>query len=88
MIHTRACPRCQKLLGEAVVGLHIHESHLARGTSLNVNGYLTEQLRKQLAPDAAESLSAAQAAWDVYCKHLIEHGLLTPARKAVAFETD
>jgi hypothetical protein len=53
------------------------------GLSLNVNGYLTEETRKKLAPVVVETFNDSQKAWDAYCEHLIAHGLLTPARKVV-----
>jgi hypothetical protein len=81
MIKTKICPECGELLGNAVIALRQHETLIATGLSLNVKGYLTEELRKEIAPVAVESFNIAQAAWDAYCEHLIAHGLLTPARK-------
>jgi hypothetical protein len=83
MIHTKICAQCEDLLARAVLAFRQHEMQMSTGISLNVNGYLTEQLRKELAPSVVESFNVAQAAWDAYCEHLIAHGLLTPARKAV-----
>jgi hypothetical protein len=37
---------------------------------------LTEQLRQEFKTRLVESLNEAQAAWDAYREHLIEHGLL------------
>ena len=83
MIHTKICAKCEALLDDAIVALRQHRMQMSTGISLNVHGYLTEELRKELAPILVGSFILAQAAWDDYCGHLIQHGLLTPARKAV-----
>jgi len=83
MIHTKICAECERLLGDAVTAVRQHEVQMATGISLNVNGRLTEQLRKELAPAVVESFNVAQTAWDAYCEHLIAHGLLTRAGKAI-----
>jgi hypothetical protein len=71
------------LLEDAVVAVRQHETQVSTGISLNENGYLTEQLRKELAPGVVESFNVAQTAWNAYCEHLIAHGLLTPAKKPI-----
>jgi hypothetical protein len=77
MIHTKICAECEALLDDA------HRVQMSTGISLKVHGYLTDELRNELAPVVVASFNAAQAAWDGYCEHLIQHGLITPARKVV-----
>jgi hypothetical protein len=83
MIKTKICAECGKLLEQALIAVRQHESELNKGLTMNVSGYLTEELRQQVAPIVVGSFTNAQTAWDAYCDHLIVHGLLTPARKAV-----
>jgi hypothetical protein len=47
-----------------------------KGLELNQQGYLTEAYRRELAPDVVATFNTAQAAWDDYREHLVEHGLL------------
>ena len=83
MIPTKICAECQALLEGVVVALRQHETQMTTGISLSMKGYLTEELRKEFAPVLVESFNVVQVAWDVYREHLIQHGLITPARKAV-----
>ena len=83
MIHTKICAECETLLDEAIIARRQHRVQMSTGISLNVHGYLTEELRKELAPILVGSFILAQAAWDDYRGHLIEHGVLTPTRKGV-----
>jgi hypothetical protein len=83
MIHTKICSECEYLLEKAVFAMRQHEAQVGEGLSLNAKGLLTKELRKQLAPIAVESFNNAKTAWDAYCDHLIEHGLLTPTGKAI-----
>jgi hypothetical protein len=53
-----------------------HESDIASSLALNVEGYLSEELRKKLVPTVVASFKKAQVAWDAYRQHLDEHGLL------------
>jgi hypothetical protein len=83
MVYSRICARCDELLEKAITFVRQHETQAYTGASMKVNGPLNEQLRGKFDPRSVESFSVAQAAWDAYREHLIEHGVLTPARKAV-----
>jgi len=76
MIHTRICAQCGKRASEAATAMRYHEADLTNGLSLNIDGYLTEEGRRQLAPAVIKSFINAKTAWDAYCQHLDEHGLL------------
>ena len=82
MIKTRICAECGHLVTEALESLRLHEATIVNGLSLNLEGYLTEESRRQLAPEAVASFNAAQDAWEKYCKHLEMHGLLAVAAKS------
>lgn len=78
MIQTKICAGCSRLLNEAMTAIRYHETDMGNGIKLNLEGYLTEDLRKELAPGLVDSFNRAQAAWDAYREHLIGHGLLKP----------
>ena len=82
MIATKICAECGRLLTDAQQAMRNHETDLLLGLKLNFEGYLTEELREQLAPEVVESFNATQAAWDAYRKHLGGHGLLEVAAKS------
>jgi hypothetical protein len=79
MIKTRICPECERVLSLVVTALRQHEGDIHTGLKLNLEGRLTEESRLMLAPEAVESFNATRVAWDAYCRHLDEHGLLKPA---------
>jgi hypothetical protein len=79
MIKTRICSKCGHLLAEAANALREHDRDIRLGLRLNVKGELTEELRRQIAPDFVVSFNGARRAWDAYCRHLDRHGLLKPA---------
>ena len=72
MIPTRICAECQSLLEGVVVALRQHETQMTTGISLNMKGYLTEELRKEFAPVWVESFNVVQVAWDVYREHIFD----------------
>jgi hypothetical protein len=81
MIKLTICAECGRLLTDAAELIRRHEADLTLGLRLNAQSYLTEETRQQLAPGVVGSFNAAQAAWDAYREHLIEHGLLEPEAK-------
>jgi hypothetical protein len=81
MIKTRICAECEQRLKEATTAIRYHEANMHRGLELNEQGYLTEEFRRQLAPEVVASFNAAQAAWDAYREHLIMHRLLERGAK-------
>jgi hypothetical protein len=81
MIETRICAECELLLMKAATTIRYHETDMHRGLQLNERGYLTEELRQELAPVLVSSFNKAQAAWDAYREHLVGHGLLERGAK-------
>jgi hypothetical protein len=81
MVKTRICAKCGQLLTQAATALRDHDTDMRIVLRTNVKGELTEELRRQIAPDVVESFNMARVAWDAYCRHLDRHGLLKPALK-------
>ena len=83
MIDTRICAECGLLMTNALDAMRSHETDMVNCLQLNVEARLTEELRRIFAPKVVASFNAARLAWEAYCQHLDEHGLLKPALKGM-----
>jgi len=62
---------------------HLNDMRTALGLARSEN--LTDEQRRLFTTSLLETLAEAKFAWDAYCEHLAEHGLLSKA-KAPHFE--
>lgn len=75
---TIACPGCERRLTAAANAMRHHASDMTRALT-QARSDLSEEQRKEWTAQLYASLIEAQAAWDAYREHLIEHGLLPSA---------
>ena len=71
---TRICRACDRRLRSASDAIRRHTSLMARAIALSKAEH-TEEQRQRFAADLVAMFNDAQAAWDSYRQHLIEHGL-------------
>lgn len=69
-----SCPECEQRTCDAAYTLRRHASQMAEALDLVKRG-LSEEERQEVVAKARVSFIEAQAAWDAYREHLIEHGL-------------
>jgi hypothetical protein len=81
MLKLRICAECGRLLTDVTVAMRQHQTDMLLGMKLNLEGYLTEEVRERMAPEVMASFNRAQALWDSYREHLVGHGLLEPQAK-------
>ena len=74
------CQSCERLLAEASNALRRHASQMSTSLDVVRKGSTEEQVNN-FRGWLVESFSEAQSAWDAYREHLIEHGLLSPAKR-------
>jgi len=85
MIRTILCHSCDECLTEVSNAVRHHASVMH--TAMEVaKGDVTEEQWKAFKDSLANSFLGAQAAWDAYREHLVEHGLLRnpPSNRDVA----
>ena len=80
-MNLRICPKCEQRLKDAGIAIRYLETGIHRGLELNEQGYLTEECRRELAPELVSSFNKAQEAWDAFREHLIGHRLLERSAK-------
>ena len=72
----RLCGDCDRKLLDASTTLRRHASEMNRALQLVRAGSVTEDQVQDLRNNVWASLNDAEAAWDTYRQHLIEHGLV------------
>jgi hypothetical protein len=75
MLPTIICPGCDELLTEVSNTMRHHATVMRTAIELAKIGP-TEEQRKDITNSLVASFNDAQAAWDAYRSHLIEHGVL------------
>ena len=70
-----SCPECERRTADAAYALRHHASQMADALEWVERG-LSEEGRQELVDKARVSFIEAQAAWEAYREHLIEHGLI------------
>jgi hypothetical protein len=73
----KVCPECERRLLEATTAIRHHESDMTDVRQCVLEHDLTGETKRVLSVDLPASFNDAQAAWDAYREHLIEHGILT-----------
>jgi len=73
----RICPKCELLTDKATAAMRHHASDLCTNLPL-MEENPSEEARLGLRAKATASFAEAQAAWDAYRDHLIEHGFVPP----------
>ena len=79
----KICAACEEALMDALRALHEHDRDMTTVVALNLIGEMTEEDRRYLAPQIAESFNKAQTLWDAYRDHLIGHGFLSPTSRKI-----
>ena len=69
------CPGCEQRLTEASNAMRRHASQMNQAID-RVRRGLTEAQYDDFKGRLIVSFNEAQSAWNAYCRHLIEHGLL------------
>jgi hypothetical protein len=77
MQSVRICPGCEQRLHNAADAIRHHAALMSRGVSFSRAEHPREELH-QLKANLEATFNEAQAAWDAYRDHLIEHGILPP----------
>ena len=73
---TRVCPVCEERLTDASNAIRRHETEMHTALDLARNDELTDEQRRFFRTALLETLAEARLAWDTYCEHLAQHGLL------------
>ena len=69
----RICPECEHRMSDAASAMRRHGSQMDAAVQF-AQTELSEEERKQLGARLTASFNEAQAAWDAYRQHLIQHG--------------
>ena len=77
---TIVCHECDQRLTHASNAMRHHATVMHRAIKLAKADSLTGELRKEYTDSLRVTLNDAQAAWDDYRSHLVEHGLLPSVR--------
>jgi hypothetical protein len=72
----RPCHACAERLNAATAAIRRHAGQMSQASDLARKYDFTEPVRQEFKARLVESLYEAQAAWDAYRDHLIEHALL------------
>lgn len=72
----KPCPGCEQRLLQASGAIRHHESQMNTVMELAQTGRMTEEVKPDFKVMLVASFNEAQAAWDAYREHLIEHGIL------------
>ena len=72
----RVCLECDVLLTESSNAMRRHAGDMTVAMFLIERGDVTEETRQDFKAKLVASFKYAQSAWDAYCKHLMEHGIL------------
>jgi len=75
-VKDRICPACERRLNETSDAMRRHASRMSRAMEA------PEDRRPEFKAMVTASFLEAQAAWDAYRDHLIEHGLLPAPEKS------
>jgi len=70
------CPTCEERLTDASNAMRHHLTEMRRAFDLARSDKLTDEQQRLFTNTVLETMAEAQLAWDVYCRHLGEHGLL------------
>ncbi len=78
MLPLRICKHCEELLMVVQDTMRHHAAYMTKAITLarNLNAQQAEEYRHEFTAELVASFNEAQSAWDAYCEHLIEHGLL------------
>jgi len=71
----RLCPSCEQLLATASDAMRCHAVEMHTAVS-SVHTGLTEPQVDEYKTKLIESFYEARSAWDAYCAHLKEHGIM------------
>jgi hypothetical protein len=74
----RLCNGCGERLDDVSSAMRRHASDLSRALDKTAAAKLTEERLDALRTDLFAPFNRAQAAWNVYRDHLIEHGVTLP----------
>jgi phenylacetate-coenzyme A ligase PaaK-like adenylate-forming protein len=74
----RACANCERRLQEASAAIRRHSSLMETGIKQSRTDH-TEEERQAYRARLEATFNDAQAAWDAYREHLIEHGIIPSA---------
>ena len=77
MVTIKLCRDCQQKLDNASNALRHHAAEMEKAILLARTGSPTEEEFQDLRTRVWASFNDAEAAWDSYRQHLIEHGFLT-----------
>ena len=78
----RLCNQCEQLLIAAANARRRHSAQVTETLELRKTEIETEEVLRERRARLLASLDEAQAAWDCYRGHLVQHGIL-PATKAI-----
>jgi hypothetical protein len=76
MLPTRICQGCDQRLKAASNAMRRHASEMSKAIHMARSVDVTEEQRQDVTTRLVETFNDAQAAWDTYREHLIEHELL------------
>ena len=77
---TIVCHGCDERLTQASYAMRRHANMMRMAIEEAKAESLNDEKRKDYTEELWATLNEAQAAWDAYLSHLIEHGLLTAFR--------
>ena len=75
---TRVFPRCEQFLYGASLAMRRHATLMETAITLSRTEH-SEKERQRFKAMLDATFNEAQAAWDAYRNHLVEHGILSPA---------
>ena len=80
-VKDRICPACERRLNETSDAMRRHASRMSNAIHV-MKSNPPEQRRLELKDEVTASFIEAQAAWDAYRDHLVEHGFLPAPEKS------
>ena len=75
---TRICHNCEQRLLNASDAMRRHASLMSKAMRWSRTEH-TDELRREFEANLVTTFNDAQAAWDAYREHVVEHGLLPSA---------